>query len=327
MIDEEIHRDDDDGDEHDKILHDRIIARADRLDEKARDAGNVEHGLGDDEPADQKRGLDADDSDDRQQCVAQRVIVIDAPCRGALGARGADIILAQHFKHRGARQPHDQRRGTEADGGGRHGVEEQLLPQVFRRFGVDRNRAEAGDKDHQDEEPEPEGGHRQPGEAEHPQEIIDAGILLDRADHAKRNADRDREDEGHEGEFRRHRNARRDLLDRRLLGDVGIAEIAPGNAADPGKVLDRDRPVQAKLTLDLRLLRRVHHAGRVEEDVDDVAWYDAEEEEDDDGDAEERHQHQREPPHEVRDHSASSSPACETPTHLSSQTSSNRYPL
>src|SRR5947209_5778962 len=59
-IDEEIDRDRDHRDEHHQILHDRIIAPTDRFDEEACDPGNVEHGLGHDQPAHQERGLNAD---------------------------------------------------------------------------------------------------------------------------------------------------------------------------------------------------------------------------------------------------------------------------
>src|SRR3954468_2208275 len=44
-VDQEVHDHDDDGDEHDEVLHDRIVARADRLDEEAGDARDVEHCL------------------------------------------------------------------------------------------------------------------------------------------------------------------------------------------------------------------------------------------------------------------------------------------
>ena len=77
QIDEEVHEHDNDGDEHHQVLHDRVVAPADRLDQEARDAGNVEHGLGDDQAADQEGGLDADDGDHRQQRVAQGMIVVD----------------------------------------------------------------------------------------------------------------------------------------------------------------------------------------------------------------------------------------------------------
>src|SRR5262245_24172955 len=60
-VDDEVDQHHHDGDEHDQVLHDRIVAPADRFHEEARDAGDVEHGLGDDQAADQERGLDADD--------------------------------------------------------------------------------------------------------------------------------------------------------------------------------------------------------------------------------------------------------------------------
>ena len=68
---------DHDADEHHEVLHDRIVAVAHRLDHEARDAGNIEDRLGDDQAADQECGLDADDGDDGQHGVAQRMVVVD----------------------------------------------------------------------------------------------------------------------------------------------------------------------------------------------------------------------------------------------------------
>src|SRR5712691_9682426 len=59
-VDDEVNRDNNHRDEHHEILNHRIIAPAHRLDEKARDAGDVEYGLDDNQPAQQKSGLDAD---------------------------------------------------------------------------------------------------------------------------------------------------------------------------------------------------------------------------------------------------------------------------
>src|SRR6202162_5646726 len=56
----EVREDHDRGDKHDEGLHDRVVAPRDRLDEETRDARQVEDGLGDHEPADQERELDAD---------------------------------------------------------------------------------------------------------------------------------------------------------------------------------------------------------------------------------------------------------------------------
>ena len=77
-----------------------------------------------------------------------------------------------------------------------------------------------------------------------------------------------------------------DLLDRRTLGFIGIAKIAMQEAADPMRVLHGDRPVETEFALDLRLLRRIDHAGGVEQDIGDVAGHQPQQHEDDHGDPE-----------------------------------------
>src|SRR5204863_7579694 len=62
-VDEEVRQDHHDGDEHDEVLDDRVIAPEDGLHEEARDTGQVEDRLGHHETADEKRELDADDRD------------------------------------------------------------------------------------------------------------------------------------------------------------------------------------------------------------------------------------------------------------------------
>ncbi len=71
-VDQEIDHHHDEGDQHHQVLHDRIVAPQDRLDEEAGHAGNVEHRLGDDQAADEEGRLDADDGDDGQaaRCAA-----------------------------------------------------------------------------------------------------------------------------------------------------------------------------------------------------------------------------------------------------------------
>src|SRR5947207_96577 len=72
-VDEEVGEDDDDRDEHDERLHDRIVAPENRLHEEAREARQVEDRLGHHEPPDEERELDADHGDHGQQRVLQRV--------------------------------------------------------------------------------------------------------------------------------------------------------------------------------------------------------------------------------------------------------------
>src|SRR5262249_20030027 len=42
-VNEKVRDDDDGGDDHDQVLHDRIVAPKNRLDEEAREPGQVEH--------------------------------------------------------------------------------------------------------------------------------------------------------------------------------------------------------------------------------------------------------------------------------------------
>src|SRR2546426_2461092 len=53
-VHEQVRQDDDDRDEHHEVLHDRIVAPQDRLDQEARHARQVEDGLRHDEPADER---------------------------------------------------------------------------------------------------------------------------------------------------------------------------------------------------------------------------------------------------------------------------------
>src|SRR5438445_10972518 len=97
-VDQQIGEDHDDGDEHDEVLHDRIITPENRLHQEARDPRQIEDGLGDHEAADEKRELDADDGDDREQRVLERVTPDDDASGLSLGPRGPDVVLAHHLE-------------------------------------------------------------------------------------------------------------------------------------------------------------------------------------------------------------------------------------
>src|SRR5262249_22583560 len=93
--------------------------------------------------------------------------------------------------------------------------------------------------------------------------------------------------------------ARHNLLERGSLGYVGIAKVSLREPADPGDVLDDDRFIEAELRLDLRLFPRINVAGRVVEDIDDIAGHHPQEREDDHRYPEQRQEHQEEAPHQV----------------------------
>ena len=54
--------------------------------------------------------------DNRDQRVAQRVAGDDQLLAQALGPGSADVVLAQHLQHHGARQPHGDGRQRRARG-------------------------------------------------------------------------------------------------------------------------------------------------------------------------------------------------------------------
>src|SRR6266511_1625003 len=108
----QVGEDDDGGDEHDQVLDDRIIARQDGLDQIIGYPRQVEHPLGDDQPADQERELDADDGDHRQHGVLERVAPEHDPAALAFGPRRADVVLPQHLEQRRAGEARDQRGGS-----------------------------------------------------------------------------------------------------------------------------------------------------------------------------------------------------------------------
>ena len=69
------------------------------------EAGQAEHGLGDDDAADEGPHVDAELGDDRGHARAQRVPDDDPALADALGPRGADVVLAEHVEHRGPGEP------------------------------------------------------------------------------------------------------------------------------------------------------------------------------------------------------------------------------
>src|SRR5436190_10012901 len=72
-IGDEVHRDVGHRDEQDAALHERIVARVDRLNQQAADAGPREDGLGDDRAREHRAELEADDRHDRNEAVAERM--------------------------------------------------------------------------------------------------------------------------------------------------------------------------------------------------------------------------------------------------------------
>ena len=84
-----------DRDDEREALHDGVVARADRVEQRLAHAGQVEDRLGQDGTADQRAERQADHRDDGQQRVAHGVAAHDQELAQPLGAGGAHVVEAE----------------------------------------------------------------------------------------------------------------------------------------------------------------------------------------------------------------------------------------
>ena len=94
------------------VMTGRSESTTESIDERA-DPVQVEDPLGDDRAAEQAGQVDAGRGHDRRQAGAQRVLADDDALTQALGARGADVVLAQGLEHLVAGEPGVERRGEQ----------------------------------------------------------------------------------------------------------------------------------------------------------------------------------------------------------------------
>src|SRR5256885_9826782 len=97
QVDQEVHEDEDERDEHHERLRERVVAVGHRLDEEETEPVEVEHLLGHDEPAHQERELERDHGEHRQHRVLERVAREDELLPESLAAGRADVVLSQHL--------------------------------------------------------------------------------------------------------------------------------------------------------------------------------------------------------------------------------------
>src|SRR5215213_3651397 len=109
-VDHQVHDDDGQRRDQDGALHDRQVALLDRVVGEAPDARDVEDGLREDRAAEQDAQVEAEDGDDRGDRGAQAVLEDDLPLVEALGAGGADVVLAHHVEQVRAEEARVDRR-------------------------------------------------------------------------------------------------------------------------------------------------------------------------------------------------------------------------
>ena len=101
-VDGEVDDDDRRREQHDDVADDEQVAVGDRLEDEPAEAGQREHLLDHDRAGEQVGELQAHHGEHRHHRVSQHVAPEHAARRLALGARGADEVLAQHVEHRRA---------------------------------------------------------------------------------------------------------------------------------------------------------------------------------------------------------------------------------
>ncbi len=114
-------------DGEDAALDEGVVAVGDGGERQAAEAGPAEDRLGDDGAGQQRAELEADDRQDGVQRVAECVAVDHRIFRQALGAGGADVVLAELLEHGRADHAGEDGGQAEAEGdGGQDEVAEEV---------------------------------------------------------------------------------------------------------------------------------------------------------------------------------------------------------
>ncbi len=194
------------------------------------------------------------------------------PLRHPFGARGPDVVLAEHVEHGAPREPRDDRdRGGGQGERGEHQVGEEVAGTAA---AVGREHAGGGEppeperEDHHQHDAEPEDRHAGAEERRHRAQPIEQRVGARRGADAEGDAADGGEEQRARGQEQRGLEPLHHLGQHRTLHPERAAEIALEDAADPVQILDVERPVEAELgaqarEIFLRGLRSEHHLRRV----------------------------------------------------------------
>ena len=245
--------DHDQSQQHHPVLDHQRVAIGDRLQHEAAEPRQDEHVLDHDRARDQVGELQPHDGEDRRQRVRQRVAPERGAARDALGARGAHEVLVQGLDHRRPCDARDDRRLRDAKRDRRKDQRAER-PRGVRPAGKSARGNEPQrhreDQHEQDREPEVRHGDADLAEA-HDDRIARAAAPIRGVDACRKPDDRG-ERHRHQRQRRADRKARGDQRsDRRAIG-VREAEIAVQSAADPARVADGRRQIEAELVRERR---------------------------------------------------------------------------
>ena len=156
-------------DEHD-ALHHRVVAREDRVDQEQPHSRPPEDRLGQDGAAEQRAELEPDHGQDGHERVPEGVARHDQALAEALGAGGADVLLAQNLQHGRAGHAGDER---DREGGQRERGEDQ----AHAPLGAGRGQPVQVDGEDDDQhEAEPVGRHGDAEQRRQGEHVVEAGV-------------------------------------------------------------------------------------------------------------------------------------------------------
>src|SRR5580765_2271279 len=273
---EEVHGEVDDHegrrDEQYPALHQRIVARLDGAHHHGPEPGPGEDRLRQDGAAQEEAHLHPQHRDDRVDRVLEHVAADDGALGQALGARRADIVLADDLEHARAREPRERGGGRRAErDGGQDQVPEDIrhaAAAIGRAHAARREPAELQRKHDDEHDARPEHRQAHPGDRHAHAQAVEPGILLDRGDDARGQTEHDGDGERAGGEHERRLEAEQDLREHGPAERDGAAEIPLNHVPHPPKVLDDEWLIESEIAveaLDILLggLGAEHDRGRI----------------------------------------------------------------
>src|SRR6266446_1532175 len=222
-------------------LHDRIVARGDRLEDQPSEARPGEHGLGDDGAAEELHEQHDGEGDDGQQRVLQSVLPEHHLLVQSLEARELDVVGAEHLEHCRAREAEDRGGGEIAE---REGGQDQVLEATA---AAGRQQTQHDTEEQDQHEPEPERRHGLPEHREHSRRPVHDPSPAHRGVHAEGDADQHAEEHGDESELDGGGQTFPDVLGDRPSGEDRLAEVATGEVLHVDRVLDGQGLVEAEI--------------------------------------------------------------------------------
>ncbi|MNV67761.1 hypothetical protein D3C71_1605730 [compost metagenome] len=149
----------------------------------------------------------------------------------AAQSRPGDVPLPGNIQHAGAQQPGVNRQRHKGD---RHGGQNQMLPVAVahRREPFEINR-----KEHHQQKRQPEVGHRDAQERDHPDDEIRQPIAMARGPNTQRHGGKQDQHQRRTGQQQRCGQKVHHVVQHRALGGEGDAKIQVQRPPQPGAVL------------------------------------------------------------------------------------------